>query len=135
MSYVNCHFIQRFQAYLIDSFCQNGINVTSVQSRFQTMNVYLLTEEQINMELESRFSGTTGTLRQRQERLQRFLDIEDQKKRRNIAIARRRICFHWMVEKNPHTYTLCPDCNKMLYCEEGGTLVSVEQLTTELNKN
>jgi hypothetical protein len=39
-----------------------------------------------------------------------------------------------MVEKNPDTYTLCPDCNKMLYCEEGGTLVSVEQLTTELKK-
>lgn len=102
------------------------------------MNVYLLTEEEINMELESRFSRTTGTLRQRQERLQRFIDIEDQKTRRNHAIAALRdddVCYHWAIEKNPDTISTCPDCNETLYCEQGGTLVSIYQLIIELKRD
>ena len=47
------------------------------------MNVNNLSEFQINAELIARHSRTSGSIIQKRERLQRFLDFEDQKKRRN----------------------------------------------------
>lgn len=47
------------------------------------MNVNDLSEYQINAELLARHSRTSGTLESRRQRLQRFLDFEDQKQRRN----------------------------------------------------
>ena len=46
------------------------------------MNVYNLSESQINAELIARGSRTHGNLQQKQDRLQRFLEFEDQKQRR-----------------------------------------------------
>ena len=46
------------------------------------MNVYNLSESQINAELLARGSRTHGNLQQKQDRLQRFLEFEDQKQRR-----------------------------------------------------
>lgn len=47
------------------------------------MNVNNLSDSQINAELLARHSRTSGTLESRRQRLQRFLDFEDQKQRRN----------------------------------------------------
>lgn len=47
------------------------------------MNVNNLSEIQINAELLSRHSRTSGSIQQKRDRLQRFLEFEDQKKRRN----------------------------------------------------
>jgi len=52
------------------------------------MNVNDLTEFQINAELLARHSRTSGGLQQKRDRLQRFLDFEDQKKRRNEYVER-----------------------------------------------
>ena len=46
------------------------------------MNVYNLSESQINAELLARGSRTHGNLQQKQDRLQRFLEFENQKERR-----------------------------------------------------
>jgi hypothetical protein len=51
-----------------------------------SININTLTENQLNQYLESRHSRTSGTLTQKRERLQRFLEFEDQKKRRNNAV-------------------------------------------------
>jgi DNA gyrase/topoisomerase IV subunit A len=55
------------------------------------MNVNNLTESQINAELLSRHSRTSGTVESRRQRLQRFLDFEDQKERRRNAVNEARI--------------------------------------------
>ena len=55
------------------------------------MNVNNLTESQINAELLARHSRTSGTLESRRQRLQRFLDFEDQKGRRRNAVNEARI--------------------------------------------
>jgi hypothetical protein len=55
------------------------------------MNVNNLTESQINAELLARHSRTSGTLESRRQRLQRFLDFEDQKERRRNAVNEARI--------------------------------------------
>lgn len=47
------------------------------------LNVYNLTPARIDEELLARGSRTHGTLQQKQDRLQRFLDFENQKERRN----------------------------------------------------
>jgi uncharacterized protein YceH (UPF0502 family) len=52
------------------------------------MDVNNLTEFQINAELLARHSRTSGSLQQKRDRLQRFLDFEDQKKRRNEYVER-----------------------------------------------
>jgi hypothetical protein len=52
------------------------------------MNVNNLSESQVNAELLSRHSRTSGTLESRRQRLQRFLEFEDQKKRRNEYVER-----------------------------------------------
>lgn len=52
------------------------------------MNVNNLSESQINAELLARHSRTSGSIHQRRDRLQRFLDFEDQKKRRNEYVER-----------------------------------------------
>jgi len=52
------------------------------------MNVNDLAEFQINAELLARHSRTSGGLQQKRDRLQRFLDFEDQKKRRNEYVER-----------------------------------------------
>jgi hypothetical protein len=55
------------------------------------MNVNNLTESQINAELLARHSRTSGTLESRRQRLQRFLDFEHQKQRRQNAVNEARI--------------------------------------------
>ena len=55
------------------------------------MNVNNLTESQINTELLARHSRTSGTLESRRQRLQRFLEFEDQKERRRNAVNEARI--------------------------------------------
>lgn len=52
------------------------------------MNVNDLSDSQINAELLARHSRTSGSILQRRDRLQRFLDFEDQKKRRNEYVER-----------------------------------------------
>lgn len=52
--------------------------------------VSALTENQLNQHLIARHSRTSGTLTQKRERLQRFLDIEDQKGLRNAAVKKAR---------------------------------------------
>jgi hypothetical protein len=54
------------------------------------MNVNNLSEIQINAELLSRHSRTSGSIQQKRDRLQRFLEFEDQKKRRNEYVQRMR---------------------------------------------
>jgi hypothetical protein len=54
------------------------------------MNVNNLSEFQINAELIARHSRTSGSIIQKRDRLQRFLDFEDQKKRRNEYVQQRR---------------------------------------------
>jgi hypothetical protein len=54
------------------------------------MNVYNLSESQINAELLARGSRTSGTREQKQDRLQRFLDFENQKERRNRYVQEKR---------------------------------------------
>ena len=47
------------------------------------VNVNALTSDQINKELVARHSRTSGTLESRRQRLQRFIEFEHQKERRN----------------------------------------------------
>lgn len=54
------------------------------------MNVNNLSEFQINAELIARHSRTSGSIIQKRDRLQRFLDFEDQKKRRNEYVQQMR---------------------------------------------
>jgi hypothetical protein len=54
------------------------------------MNVNNLSEIQINAELLSRHSRTSGSIQQKRDRLQRFLEFEDQKQRRNEYVQRMR---------------------------------------------
>jgi hypothetical protein len=49
-----------------------------------------LSESQINVELLARGSRTHGTRQQKQDRLQRFLDFENQKERRNRYVQEQR---------------------------------------------
>lgn len=55
------------------------------------MNVYNLSEPQINAELLTRGSRTHGNLQQKQDRLQRFLEFEDQKERRARFVRQMRV--------------------------------------------
>jgi len=54
------------------------------------MNVNNLSEIQINAELLSRHSRTSGSIQQKRDRLQRFLEFEDQKQRRNEYVQQMR---------------------------------------------
>ena len=54
------------------------------------MNVNNMSESQINTELLARHSRTSGTLESRRQRLQRFLEFEDQKGRRNEYVQTQR---------------------------------------------
>jgi hypothetical protein len=54
------------------------------------MKVYNLSDSQINAELTARGSRTHGTRQQREDRLQRFLDFEDQKQRRARYVQEQR---------------------------------------------
>ena len=53
------------------------------------LKVYHLNSERIDAELAARHSRTSGTLEQRMDRLQRFLDFEDQKKRHNEFVRQK----------------------------------------------
>jgi len=59
------------------------------------MNVNNLSESHINAELLARHSRTSGTLESRRQRLQRFLEFEDQKKRRNEYVEQMREVDEW----------------------------------------
>jgi hypothetical protein len=54
------------------------------------ININNLSESQINTELLSRHSRTSGSIQQKRDRLQRFLEFEDQKQRRNEYVQRMR---------------------------------------------
>jgi hypothetical protein len=54
------------------------------------MKVYNLSESQINAELLARGSRTHGSREQKEDRLQRFLDFENQKERRNQYVREQR---------------------------------------------
>ena len=54
------------------------------------VNVNNLSESQINAELLARHSRTSGGIQQKRDRLQRFLEFEDQKKRRNEYVQQMR---------------------------------------------
>lgn len=51
-----------------------------------SIHIDALTENQLNQYLESRHSRTSGTLTQKRERLRRFLDLENQKQRRQERV-------------------------------------------------
>lgn len=73
------------------------------------MNVNNLSESQINTELLSRHSRTSGTLESRRQRLQRFLDFEDQKQRRNeyvkqVKVEREEVVVDECYDGCPCTY-------------------------------
>ena len=53
------------------------------------LKVYHLNSERIDAELAARHSRTSVTLEQRMDRLQRFLDFEDQKKRHNEFVRQK----------------------------------------------
>lgn len=83
------------------------------------MNMNKLTSDQINKELVARHSRTSGTLESRRQRLQRFLEFENQKERRNKFVKE-------MVRKEEEEaglecYDGCP-CN--YNCEETETLAA-----------
>lgn len=52
--------------------------------------LHALTNGQLNQHLEARGARTSGSRRQKEERLQRFLDFENQKERRNRYVQEQR---------------------------------------------
>lgn len=67
------------------------------------MNVYTLSEREIDAELIARQSRTSGTIESRRQRLQRFLEFENQKERRNTFVREQK-------EAELECYDGCP-CN------------------------
>lgn len=67
------------------------------------MNVYTLSEREIDAELVARQSRTSGTIESRRQRLQRFLEFENQKERRNTFVREQK-------EAELECYDGCP-CN------------------------
>jgi hypothetical protein len=55
------------------------------------MNVHNMSESEIDRELVARYSRTSGSIQQKRQRLQRFLDFEDQKQRRRDSLNEARI--------------------------------------------
>ena len=74
------------------------------------MNVYTLSEREVDAELIARQSRTSGTIESRRQRLQRFLDFENQKERRNTFVREQK-------EAELECYDGCP-CNNNNYEEE-----------------
>ena len=67
------------------------------------MNVYTLSEREVDAELIARQSRTSGTIESRRQRLQRFLEFENQKERRNTFVRDQK-------EAELECYDGCP-CN------------------------
>ena len=87
------------------------------------MNVNKLTSDQINKELVARHSRTSGTLESRRQRLQRFLDFENQKERRNKFVKEIMVRKEEEEEEEEaglECYDGCP-CNYNYNCEETET--------------
>ena len=74
------------------------------------MNVYTLSEREVDAELTARQSRTSGTIESRRQRLQRFLEFENQKERRNTFVREQK-------EAELECYDGCP-CNNNNYEEE-----------------
>ena len=55
------------------------------------MNVHKMSESEIDRQLVARYSRTSGNIQQKRQRLQRFLDFEDQKQRRRDSLNEARI--------------------------------------------
>ena len=55
-----------------------------------SINVYTLSNAELDRQLEARYSRTHGTRRQKEDRLIRFMEHEDQKQRRRDAVAEAR---------------------------------------------
>ena len=72
------------------------------------MNVNTLTIDQVNAELVSRHSRTSGTPEARRQRLQRFLDFEHQKERRDRFVDQMKA--EAEAEAELDCYVGCP-CN------------------------
>jgi len=69
--------------FVLDKTDRDGFTGIQVIQK-NSMPIYLaaLTNAQLNQHLEARGSRTSGSRHQREDRLQRFLDFEDQKERR-----------------------------------------------------
>jgi len=100
------------------------------------MNVNNLTESQINAELLARHSRTSGTLESRRQRLQRFLDFEDQKERRRNAVNEARIeaqmnqdeldrTFHIETDTEVEREMLGECCDSNCQCDAALALMSL----------
>jgi hypothetical protein len=97
------------------------------------MNVNNLTESQINAELLARHSRTSGTLESRRQRLQRFLDFEDQKERRRNAVNEARIEARVRAVRTLHIETdtdieremLDECCDSNCHCDAALALMSL----------
>ena len=76
------------------------------------MNVYNLSEPQINAELLARGSRTHGNLQQKQDRLQRFLEFEDQKERRARFVQQMRQQKEEMDGQHEDTCSDTCECNR-----------------------
>jgi len=100
------------------------------------MNVNNLTESQINAELLARHSRTSGTLESRRQRLQRFLDFEDQKERRRNAVNEARIEAQMNQDELDRTFYIETDteveremldecCDSNCHCDAALALMSL----------
>jgi DNA gyrase/topoisomerase IV subunit A len=100
------------------------------------MNVNNLTESQINAELLARHSRTSGTVESRRQRLQRFLDFEDQKERRRNAVNEARIEAQTNQDELDRTFYIETDtdieremldecCNSNCQCDAALALMSL----------
>lgn len=94
------------------------------------MNVNNLTESQINAELLARHSRTSGTLESRRQRLQRFMEFEDQKERRNQYVeATKEIRCN--INKEQETYPV-DECYDGCPCDYGREQTQEERVARVL---
>jgi len=90
------------------------------------MKVYNLSESQINAELLARGSRTHGSREQKEDRLQRFLDFENQKERRARFVQQMQTAREADREEmdGQHEDTCCETCE----CSEGQANVQTEEV-------
>ena len=103
------------------------------------MNVNNLTESQINAELLARHSRTSGTLESRRQRLQRFLDFEDQKERRRNAVNEARIeavrTLYIETDTDIEREMLDECCDSNCQCDAALALMSLRNGNNNNNNN
>jgi hypothetical protein len=100
-----------------------GFSSEKAYNNTMNVNVNKLTSDQINKELVARHSRTSGTLESRRQRLQRFLDFENQKERRN-KFVKEMMVRNEEEEAGLECYDGCPcnyNYNYNYNCEETET--------------